>query len=247
MERRRGILQTITTNLVVVMATVATMAGEELAPPPPAPADAGFVTIFDGRSLDGWIEEATPGSMPHGDDRPAWTVESDTLACNGLGFGFLRYARREFADFTLRAEFQLPERSNSGIGIRTCPFDAVAGAGTRPSFHAYEIQFLNDSHQPPSPKSSGSLYRYVAPTVNAIKPPGEWNLIEVTCRGPRIRIRLNGQEIQDFDQTTLPETRDKPLRGYICLQNHCSPVRFKHLRIRDEAAIHEAGEDPAAH
>ena len=39
--------------------------------------------------------------------------------------------------------FYCREKSNSGVGIRTCPFDAVAGVGTRPSLHAYEIQLSN--------------------------------------------------------------------------------------------------------
>lgn len=206
-----------------------------IAAEPPAPAAEGFHELFNGATLNGWAVEATPGHLPHGDDRPAWSVEDGQIVCNGRGFGFLRYAARPFGDFTLHAEFQLPAKSNSGIGIRTCPFDASAGVGTRPSFHAYEIQLINDAHEPLSPESSGSLYRYVAPTAHAMKPAGEWNSIEVACEGPRIRIVLNGREVQDFDQTTHPETRDKPLRGYICLQNHCSPVRFRNIRIHDHS------------
>jgi hypothetical protein len=45
---------------------------------------------------------------------------------------------------------------------------------------------------------------------------------------------LNGREIHDYDQTTLTETRDKPLRGSVCLQNHGHPVRFRNVRIRVE-------------
>jgi hypothetical protein len=206
-----------------------------MAAEPQSPAVEGFREIFNGATLDGWAVEATPGHLPHGDDRPAWSVEDGQIVCNGRGFGFLRYAARPFSDFTLRVEFQLPAESNSGIGIRTCPFDAEAGVGTRPSFHAYEIQLINDAHKPLSPESSGSLYRYVAPTAHAMKPAGEWNSIEVACRGSRIRIVLNGREVQDFDQTTQPETRAKPLQGYICLQNHCSAVRFRNIQIRDES------------
>lgn len=220
---------------VAVCACVVATAAAEPPVPAAAPAEDGFQAIFNGRDLEGWAVEATPGHMPHGDDRPAWSVEDGEIVCNGRGFGFLRYAARTFGDFTLRAEFLLPATSNSGIGIRTCPFDAEAGIGTRPSFHAYEIQLINDADEPLSPWSSGSLYRHVAPSAHAMKNAGEWNEIEVACRGPRIRIVLNGTEVLDFDQTTLPDTRGKPVLGSVCLQNHCSAVRFRNIRVRDEA------------
>lgn len=91
----------------------AAMAGEQGAE------DEGFQSLFNGQNLDGWVVEATPAHMTHGDDRIAWSVEDGQIVCNGRGFGFLRYAERPFADFTLRADFQLPEKSNSGVGIRT--------------------------------------------------------------------------------------------------------------------------------
>ena len=219
---------------VIVVAGVLASVAAVLAAPPAIDDEECFEAIFNGRNLEGWVIESTPGSMPHGDDRPAWSVENGEIVCNGLGFGFLRYAARTFADFRLRAEFLLPTASNSGIGIRTCPFDAELGVGTRPSFHAYEIQLLNDAGKPLSPHSSGSLYRYVAPSAAAMKPAGQWNAIEVTCRGPQIRIVLNGRSVLEFDQSTLPETRDKPLSGFICLQNHCSPVRFRGIRVVEE-------------
>lgn len=194
----------------------------------------GFVSIFNGRDLEGWIDESAPPRKPGVEPRKAWSVEDGEIVCAGGGFGFLRYGGKDFADFTLRLEFQMVKKGNSGIGIRTRPFDAVEGSHTRPSFHSYEIQLLDDAGKPPSPGSTGSLYRYVAPAKNPVKPAGEWNSMEITCSGPVIRIALNGVPIQDFDQTTRADTREKPLKGSICLQNHGSPVRFRNIRVRDD-------------
>jgi hypothetical protein len=122
---------------------------------------------------------------------------------------------------------------NSGLGIRTGPFDPSRSRATRPSFYSYEIQFFDDAGTPPTTHSSGSLYRYVAPKKNAIKPAGQWNSIDVHCVGPRIKVTLNGELIIDVDQTTLEPLRKKPLRGYICFQNHGGNIEFRAVQIRE--------------
>ena len=193
----------------------------------PAP----FRDLFNGRDFTGWSIEGPPDGIEHPDGRPVWSVQDGEIVCDGRWWSFLRYDQEEFSDFTLRIEFLMGDEANSGVGIRCRPVDR-ANVNTKPSRSAYEIQLLDDVGEPTSVYSSGSLYRYVAPRHNAMHPAGQWNLLEVTCRGPRIRVVLNGQEIQDYDQATLPETRSKPLKGSVCLQNHASHVRFRNVQIR---------------
>jgi hypothetical protein len=197
--------------------------------------DAGFRDLFNGRDLDGWIVEGLPGSDRHDDGRPVWSVRDGEIVCDGKGFGFLRYDGEQFGDFTLHVEFLLSPRCNTGIGVRTRVFEATQSRLSRPSRHSYEIQLVDDAGQPPTTHSSGSLYRYVAPLVNATKPAGELNSLDVTCTGPRIRVVLNGRLLHDFDQNGLEETRNKPLSGHVCLQNHGGQARFRQVRIRHEA------------
>jgi hypothetical protein len=164
-------------------------------------------------------------------------------------FGFLRYDRQKFDDFTLRVEYRFApttkpkERGNSGLGIRTGPFDAKKSQLTRPSFAAYEIQLLDDAGKPPDANGSGSLYRYAGPTANRVKPAPEWNAVEVECVGPRIRVRMNGQLVLDADQTQLadiskkpagaPAPKDKPLSGFVALQSHSGQVEFRKVQVRE--------------
>ena len=82
---------------------------------------------------------------------------------------------------------------NTGVGIRTPQFDPSKSRATRPSFYSYEIQLVDDAGQPPTAHSTGSLYRYVAPSTNPVKPAGEWNTLEVRCQGPRIQVTLNDE------------------------------------------------------
>lgn len=57
---------------------------------------------------------------------------------------------------------------------------------------------------------------------------GEWNKVRITCKGRRIQINLNGDDIIDY-QT------DRLTRGYIGLQNHDNHavVKFRNIRLTE--------------
>jgi hypothetical protein len=191
--------------------------------------------MFNGTDLSGWVVEGTKefaAKDAKKDDpkTPIWTVKDGSIHCAGNGFGFLRY-EREVADFVYHVEFKMSKGCNSGVGIRHTKF--TGPAATRPSFSGYEIQLLDDGAKKTTDKhSTASLYRYVAATKNAVKPAGEWNTIEIECRGPKIKITLNGEVVQDVDQSTIPEIKDKPLRGFVSVQNHGKAIEFKNLRLK---------------
>jgi hypothetical protein len=210
-------------------------------------ADDGFRDLFDGKSLDGWVVEGPDKTK---DGLPMWSVEDGRVVCLGKAFGFLRYDKKEFADFTLRVEYRFapkskenPQQGNSGIGIRMGKFDPKKSAQTRASYASYEIQLLDDAGKPANAHSTGSLYRYKAPTANPSKPAPEWNSIEVTCAGPKYTVRLNGETILEADQNDIPDLKDKPagtpapkdkpLKGYVAVQSHSGKVEFRKIQIRE--------------
>jgi Domain of Unknown Function (DUF1080) len=191
------------------------------------------LTLFNGQNLDGWVAEGVSEYVKDGRTQPVWSVAGGNIVCTGKGFGFLRYDRRDFDDFILHVEFRMEKGCNSGIGVRTRPFDAARSRATRPSLYSYEIQLIDDAGKPPTVHSSGSLYRYVAPSKSAIKPAGNWNCIEVECAGTRIKVTLNGEIIVEIDQRQIPSLREKPRKGYVCLQNHGGNITFRALSIRE--------------
>lgn len=216
----RGIAASSLASLVIALAAVA------------AGGEHDVIAIFNGRDFEGWAIEGPPTGIVHEDGRPVWAVCNGEIVCDGRHWGFLRYDREQFDDFLMHAEFLMKSGGNSGIGLRSRPVDLNAVQTTRPSCYAYEIQLLDDAGSEPTSHSSGSLYRYVPPRVNAMRPAGVWNTIEITCIGQRIRVMLNEQLIQDYNQAAHPETKDKPLKGYVCLQNHGHPVRFRNIWVR---------------
>jgi hypothetical protein len=191
-------------------------------------ADSTTDRIFNGHDLSGWIVEGTTERKSDERTVAVWTAVEGEIRCAGGGFGFLRFDRK-MCDFEFSAEIKLEPRANSGIGIRTVPYRGVRQ--TRPSFAAYELQLQDDGGRPADAHSSGSLYRYVAPTENPMKPAGEWNTVEIKCVGPRLSVRINGRQVQDVDQTTINDIKDKPLCGYISLQNHGTVCAYRNLRL----------------
>ena len=191
----------------------------------------GFVDIFNGKDLQGWVVEGGKTSREGDRDVPIWTVKKGLLVATGAKYGFLRYDEKVLKDFVVHAEYRLSKGCNSGFGIRTVKY--TGKAATRPSAAAYEVQVLADAGKKPTVHSSGSLYRYVAPKVNATRPAGQWNSIDIECRGPKIHIVLNGQVIQDIDQSKIEEIKDKPLSGYFCLQSHTKMIEFRKVQLKE--------------
>lgn len=222
-----NILKCLASSVVVPFVLV--IASAQAAEAPDTKVDAKLVDIFNGKDLTGWVAEGTTTRGSGDDKSPVWSVVDGEIRCAGGGFGFLRYDRAA-CDFTLKCEVKLEPKSNSGIGIRTVPFRTVRQ--TRPSFAAYEVQIQDDAGTPADKHCSGSLYRYVAPTENAMKPAGEWNAVEITCTGPKILIKINGRTVQDVDQSKIDEIKNKPLCGYVCLQNHGSPAVFRNVQMQ---------------
>ena len=70
----------------------------------------GFVSLFDGKSLNGWITINKTGQ--------GYLVKNGILICPATGGGNL-FSVKEYSNFVLRFEFRLQEGSNNGVGIRS--------------------------------------------------------------------------------------------------------------------------------
>ena len=179
--------------------------------------------MFDGRTLDGWVIE---GNRTDG----IWNVtKGGELFCKGKGYGFLRFDKK-LCDFEIQLEYKMGPGCNSGIGIRS---KAFTGGSTRPSASGYELQIIADVGKKPTNHSSMSLYRHIAPTVNASLPAGEWNKFKIVCRGPHIKVTLNEKVVHDIDQTKHERIKSKPLCGYFSVQNHNKVIWYRNMRVRE--------------
>ncbi len=191
--------------------------------------------LFSSGDLTDWVEEQHDFYQKKYPNVKTWSIKDGVVACDGStgNCGFLRLDK-ELGDFNLKLEYRLSPNCNSGVCIRS-PHPYNGRPDTLPSHSGYEIQLLDDAGQPCSDTSTGAMYGAVPPCENANRPAGEWNQMEVICRGSKIRVTINGRMVQDLDQTTVPAIKDRPQRGYLLLQNHGHNAEFRDVWLYELA------------
>ena len=194
-----------------------------------AKSEAGFATLFDGKSLTGWTLVRGHGA--------GYVVKDGTLVCPLDGGGNL-YTAKEYANFVFRFEFKTEPGGNNGVGIRA-PLEGDA------AYQGMEIQILDDGHEKykgkiKSEQHHGSVYDVIPARTGFLKPAGEWNTEEIMANGSKIRVTLNGVIILDADLSTVHEEavlKKHPglqrKAGHIGFLGHGSLVEFRNIRIKE--------------
>ena len=208
--------------------TFALASGDE-GNPPLKPGPDGWITLFDGQSLDGWV---------HMNGSQTYTVEEGAIVgrtAQGSENSFL-CTTSEYADFELELETMIDKVTNSGIQIRTQVrpvtytkggqhydlrgYNARAGRINGPQV---EIRRSYDG-QP----STGVLYGegmatgWLSSREKITNPhqffyPEAWNHLRIVAKGPRIQTWANGHPIEDLKLDEVYQTHKK---GFIALQIH---------------------------
>lgn len=196
----------------------------------------GFVNIFDGKTLNGWV--GLKGSTD------SYYVKDGMLVCKDTGKEHI-FTEKEYANFILRLEIRLDKGSNNGLGIR----DQISA---QPHLEGNELQVLDDSYYPcwkhgvkrelKDYQYHGSLYGVAPAKRGALKEPGEWNQEEVVCDGRHLKVTLNGQVILDCDLDAVQpiDGQEHPglkyAKGRIGLHAHGNfgaEVFFRTMRIKE--------------
>ncbi len=168
------------------------------------------VNLLDGKSLSGW-HTLDPGQ------EDGWYCEGGVLK-NREGASVLVSDSR-FWNFRLQVEFRVHKGMNGGIGLRG----------------RYEIQILDDYGKPASDHGNGALYGRIAPSVNASKPAGEWQSLDIRLVGREVTVSLNGvrtierREIAGFTAMATDWKEDQP--GPITLQGDHGAVEFRKIVV----------------
>jgi hypothetical protein len=164
----------------------------------------GWVTLFDGTSLDKWVRTGDAN----------WALK-DGLAQADKGFGHL-VSKELYGDFELRAEFWADEPANSGIFIRCSePANPL-------STSCYEVNIFDT--RPEQKYATGAIVDF-APVQAVQKAGGKWNTLEIRAVGDHLTVVLNGQK--------TAEVHDKKFqRGPVTLQYGSGLVKFRKVEIR---------------
>ena len=213
----------------------------------PIAADAGFVPLFDGKSLNGWEQKG---------GKALYRVEDGSIVGQSVPDtpnSFL-CTKREYGDFILEYEFRCDPALNAGVQVRSsAPGEETTYSADQKTIevpagrvHGYQVEI--DPNKPERmwtagiydegrrgwlyPGSRGGDAAKFSEQGKRLYRKGDWNVVRVEAIGPSIKTWLNGEARANLTDDMTP-------RGFIALQVHGVggrkeriEVRWRNLRIR---------------
>ncbi|GAP72937.1 3-keto-disaccharide hydrolase [Candidatus Symbiothrix dinenymphae] len=160
------------------------------------------------------------------------------------------WSTSEYENFILELEFKNDHETNSGV---------IVYCTDRKNWipNAVEIQIADDYSEKWSTSSldwqCGAIFGHLAANKQkVVRKPGEWNAMQITCRGQKITVKLNGKKVTQMDMskwtsgtenpdgTKIPSWQPKPFaelatKGFIGLQGKHgnATIWFRNIKIKN--------------
>jgi len=171
--------------------------------------EAGWITLFDGKSLDNW--DQVGGSNWHVVDG---AVVADAMADKKVA-GYL-VSKNPYKNFVVRVEFWPSHDANSGVYFRCLDAKKITDRT------CYEANIFDERADPSY--GTGAITRYVE--VNPMPKAGEkWNTYEITVKGRDITVVLDGKETAKLRNGMFDE-------GPIALQHGQGTIKFRKVQVK---------------
>ena len=193
----------------------------------------GFVPMFNGRDLSGWVNA---NCAPE-----TWSVTNGTIHCTGRPTGAIR-TERQYENFIMEVEWRhLSSGGNSGIFIWGSPIAApgvpfLRGIEVQVLDHGYNTKGKNEwytTHGDVFPIHGATMKPFGRhngqrsfPSEERSKPSPEWNHYRIVCTNGILRLSVNGKEVSGGENCNYR-------KGYLALESEGAPVQFRNIRIKE--------------
>jgi hypothetical protein len=178
-----------------------------------------------GRDLSGWTRQPWPISTKAGPQQ--WRVDeaAGTLVCDGTGGHDWLRLDREVGDGIFHVEWRFvpvaaeDAKYNAGVLVRTAPDQSVwhqAQVGDERSGFLFGRTPVDGTVQRVNLSAHLATFR--------VRAPGEWNVYEVTAKGPKISLWVNGAVTSEMTVSVL--------RGHFGLEGEGYRIEFRNLKLK---------------
>jgi hypothetical protein len=171
------------------------------------PSGPGWISLIDGEN---GLQNFTRLGEANWQARDG-AIQADRKSSKDAG---ILLSKNSYTDFEIFAEFWADEEANSGIYIRVMNQKVVNTKA------AYEVQIWD--------KSPGMATASLMPPAKAsptFKAAGRWNTMEITAKGPRMTVKMNGEQAVDVNDTSFTS-------GPIALQYNAGTIKFRKVMIK---------------
>ncbi len=198
--------------------------------------DDGFVPMFNGKDLSGWVNA---NCAPE-----TWSIKDGVVSCTGIPTGAMR-TEKQYENFILECEWRhLTSGGNSGVFIWGSPISAPGV----PFLRGIEVQVLDHGYMkhadPKKPRwftTHGDVFpihgatmephgdhsgQRSFPSEERSKPSPEWNHYRITGNNGTLTLAVNGKVVSGGDKCFWR-------KGYLALESEGAPVEFRNVRIKE--------------
>src|SRR3954452_6167254 len=199
----------------------------------------GFVPMFNGKDLSGWVFVNTHPKT--------FYVKDGEIITTGTPTGFLR-TDKQYENFVLEMDWMhvnTKEVGNSGLFVWGDPLPAVGTPYTRgiEGQVLVNLEYRDKKTNAVTPPSHGDLFSIwgahckpdrphplgwerCLPNENRAKGGGEWNHYKVTANNGVIKLEVNGKEVSGVSNCN-------PRKGYLALESEGAECHFKNIKIKE--------------
>ena len=202
-------------TMKLLFASVATLFAACVAPLIAAETETGFVSLFDGKTLDGWKVNEAPD---------AFSIEDGAIKANGNRCHLFYEGKvndAKFKNFEVRLDVMTRKNSNGGFFIHTAFLKEGWPSG-------YEIQVNNTQGDP---QKSGGLYNTVK-NLEAFE-DDKWMQYVIIVQDGTVKVKVNDKDLVDY-KTEAGTTKLLPDGGTFAIQAHDkgSVTLYKNIRVK---------------
>lgn len=190
------------------------------------------IELFNGHDLNGWQHVLADASVPR---EKVWQVENGILKCSGDPIGAL-YRGPEVTNFRMVVEYRWPGKpGNSGVFSRieepVRPLPKTVEVQLKHGDAGHVLGLQGKAIAPGQPRSMKPISHPLAGEISGVtrildaeKPPGEWNRVEVLAQGDKYTVWMNGKLVNEASGVSTG-------RGKVGIQSEGGEIHFRKVQL----------------